>query len=158
MRDAKLSRSMRLALLIFVTLVASVPAFSQANTGRILGTVTDQTGGAIRGATVTVTDTERGTTGTLTTDCSGAYNAPSLIPGNYTVRAEFRGFRSTERQNIVLEVGKEARIDLDLQPGEQTEKITVTEALPLAETTNPVLGRTLHPGKIAALPLNGRNF
>ena len=158
MRDAKLSRSMRLALLIFATLIASISAFSQANTGRILGSVADQTGGAISGATVTVTDTERGTTRTLTTDESGAYNAPSLIPGTYTVRAEYKGFRSTERQNIVLEVGKEARIDLELQPGEQTEKITVTEALPLVETTNAVLGGTLQPGTIADLPLNGRNF
>ena len=158
MRDAKLSRSMRLALLIFATLIASISVFSQANTGRILGSVADQTGGAISGATVTVTDTERGTTRTLTTDESGAYNAPSLIPGTYTVRAEYKGFRSTERQNIVLEVGKEARIDLELQPGEQTEKITVTEALPLVETTNAVLGGTLQPGTIADLPLNGRNF
>ena len=158
MKDAALRCSLQLVLLISATLIASISAFSQANTGRILGNVTDQTGGAISGATVTVTDTERGTTRTLTTDESGAYNAPSLIPATYTVRAEYKGFRSTERQNIVLEVGKEARIDLELQPGEQTEKITVTEALPLVETTNAVLGGTLQPGTIADLPLNGRNF
>ena len=145
-------------LLVFAVILMCAPAFSQANTGRILGNVTDQTGGAIVGATVTVTDTERGTSRTLTTDESGAYNAPSLIPSTYTVRGEFKGFKSTERQNIVLEVGKEARVDLELQPGEQTEKITVTEALPLVETTNAVLGGTLQPGTIADLPLNGRNF
>jgi hypothetical protein len=94
----------------------------------------------------------------LTTDESGSYNAPSLIPGTYTVRAEYKGFRSIERQNIVLEVGKEDRVDLELQPGEQSEKIIVTEALPLVETTNAVLGGTLQPGTIEDLPLNGRNF
>ena len=158
MRHVSFRSFLRPALLSLLTLVASVSAFSQANTGRILGTVTDQTGAVIAGATVTVTDTERGTTRTLTTDDSGAYNAPSLIPGTYTIKAEFKGFRSTERQNIALEVGKEARVDLELQPGEQTEKITVTEALPLVETTNAVLGGTLQPGTIADLPLNGRNF
>ncbi len=122
-----------LALTCAVLLIC-VTGFSQANTGRILGNVTDQSGGAIAGATVTVTDTERGTTRTLVTDDSGSYNAPSLIPGTYTVGAAYKGFKSTERQNIVLEVGKEARVDLELQPGEQTEKITVTEALPLVET------------------------
>jgi hypothetical protein len=151
----KIGEALALACAVFL-ICATV--FSQANTGRILGNVNDQTGGAIAGATVTVTDTERGTTRTLTSDDSGSYSAPSLIPGTYTVRAEFKGFKSTERQNIVLEVGKEARVDLELQPGEQTEKITVTEALPLVETTNAVLGGTLQPGTIADLPLNGRNF
>jgi hypothetical protein len=158
MKDASLRSSLKFGLLFVALLFGSLQMFSQANTGRILGSVTDQTGGAISGATVTVTDTERGTTRTLTTDESGAYDAPSLIPGNYTVRGEYRGFKSTERQNIVLEVGKEDRIDLELQPGEQTEKVTVTEALPLVETTNAVLGGTLQPGTIEDLPLNGRNF
>jgi Carboxypeptidase regulatory-like domain len=158
MKNARFGRFLQFVLLVLALLFASVRVLSQANTGRILGSITDQTGGAISGATVTITDTERGTTRTLTTDESGSYNAPSLIPGTYTVRAEYKGFKSIERQNIVLEVGKEGRVDLELQPGEQTEKITVTEALPLVETTNAVLGGTLQPGTIADLPLNGRNF
>ena len=158
MRDARLRCCLQLVLLVFGVLLATTQLFSQANTGRILGSVTDQTGGAIAGATVTITDAERGTTRALTTDESGSYNAPSLIPGTYTLRAEFKGFKAIERQNVVLEVGKEARVDVELQPGEQSEKITVTEALPLVETTNAVLGGTLQPGTIADLPLNGRNF
>ena len=136
----------------------SLPAFSQANTGRILGSITDQTGGLIAGATVTVTDVERGASRTLTTDESGAYSAPSLIPSNYTVKVEYKGFRTIDRQNVVLEVGKEVRVDLSMQPGEQSEAITVTEALPLVEATNATLGGTLQPGTIQDLPLNGRNF
>jgi len=101
---------------------------------------------------------ERGTTRTLTTDDAGAYSAPSLIPGTYVVKVEYQGFKAVERQNIVLEVGKEVRVDLSLQPGDQSQMITVTEAIPLVETTNAVLGGTLQPGTIADLPLNGRNF
>ena len=140
------------------TLVVCVSLFSQANSGRILGTITDMSGGAIAGATVTVTDVERGTNRILTTDESGSYSAPNLIPGNYTIKVEYKGFRTVDRQNIVLEVGKEVRVDLSLQPGEQTQTITVTEALPLVETTNATLGGTLQPGTIQDLPLNGRNF
>jgi uncharacterized surface anchored protein len=71
-----------LAILLLCT-----PAFSQGNTGRILGTVTDQTGGVVAGATVSVIDTERGVTRTLTSDDAGEYNAPNLTPGMYTVLA-----------------------------------------------------------------------
>ena len=139
-------------------LLVSLSAFSQANSGRILGSISDQTGGAIAGATVSVRDVERGTTRTLTTDEAGAYNAPNLVPGSYTVKVEFQGFRTVERQNIVLEVGKEVRVDLSLQPGDQAQTITVTEAVPLVETTNATLGGTLSNAAIEDMPLNGRNF
>src|SRR3981189_666085 len=85
----------------------SLPVFSQGNFGRILGTVTDQSGGVISGATVTVLDTQRGVARTLTTDAAGEYSAPTLIPGDYTVRVEAKGFKRVDRQNVVLEVGKE---------------------------------------------------
>ena len=139
-------------------LLLCVPLFSQGNFGRILGSVTDQSGGVISGATVTVLDTQRGVARTLTTDEAGAYNAPTLIPGNYTVRAEAKGFKKIERQNVVLEVGKEVRVDLTVQPGEQSQTITVTEAIPLVETTNATLGGTLNNTDINDMPLNGRNY
>ncbi len=138
---------------------ASIPAFAQAgSTGRIIGSVTDSTGAVIGGATISVTDTQRGTTRTLTTDEVGAYNAPELIPGMYVVKAEFPGFKATERQNIVVEVGKEYRVDLSMEPGEQSEKVTVTEGLPLVETTSGVLGGTISNALILDLPVQGRNF
>jgi hypothetical protein len=139
-------------------LLAAVSVFAQGNAGRILGAINDQSGGAVVGATVTVTDLQRGTTRTLTVDETGAYNAPNLLPGTYKVRAEFRGFKPIERQNIGLGVGQEIRVDLTLQPGEQTQVITVSEALPLVETTNAELGGTLSNQTINDLPLNGRNF
>src|ERR1700676_415502 len=142
----------------FGVLLLCLPAFSQGNTGRILGTVTDQSGGVVAGATVTVIDTERGTNRTLTSDDAGEYNAPNLTPGMYTVRAEAKGFKKLERQNIALEVGKEVRIDLTVQPGQQEQTVTVTEQVPLVETTNATLGGTLDNADIIDMPLNGRNY
>src|SRR5712691_8851333 len=139
-------------------LLLCLPLFSQGSSGRILGTVTDQSGGVISGATVTVTDTERGVTKTLVTNEAGEYNAPNLTPGAYKVRVEAKGFKTVERQNVVLEVGKEIRVDLSPQPGEQTQTVTVTESIPLVETTNATLGGTLNNADINDMPLNGRNY
>jgi len=139
-------------------LLFSVSLFSQSSSGRILGTITDQSGGVIAGATVTVLDQDRGVTRTLTTDEAGAYNAPNLTPGPYTVRIEAKGFQTIERKDIAVGVGKEVRIDLTPQPGEQSQTVTVTEAVPLVETTNATLGGTLNTSDIADLPLNGRDY
>lgn len=134
------------------------PLFSQGSAGRILGSVTDQSGAVVSGATVTVLDVNRGIARTLTTDQSGEYVAPSLLPGKYSVRAEFKGFKAVDRQNIALEVNQDVRVDLSLQPGDQTQTITVTEELPLIETTNASLGGTLSNETINDLPLNGRSY
>ena len=139
-------------------LFACLQAYSQGSSGRILGTVTDQSGGVIAGATVTVTDTQRGVSRSLTTDDAGEYSAPQLLPGTYKVRAESKGFSATERTDLLLETGKEIRVDFSLSPGQQTQTITVTEQLPVVETTNATLGGTLSNQTINDLPLNGRNY
>jgi Carboxypeptidase regulatory-like domain len=141
-----------------VMLLASLPLPSQTNMGRISGTVRDESGAAIAGATVTVTDVAKNVSRPLTTDQAGAYNAPSLIPGTKTVRAEFKGFKTVDRQNIVLNVGGDLRVDFVLQPGAVTQTITVTETPPMIETTNTTLGGVLSNQTINELPLNGRNF
>jgi hypothetical protein len=143
---------------VFALLLICLPAFSQGSFGRILGTVTDQSGGVIAGAIVTVVDTERGINRTLTTDDAGAYNAPNLTAGNYIVRAEAKGFKRIERQGVVIEVGHEVRVDLTVQPGDQNQTLTVTESVPLVETTNATMGGTLENADIIDLPLNGRDY
>ncbi len=159
--DMKVTKTkcwLRSALLVCAALVTAIPLFSQAYSGQILGTVTDQTGGAIMGASVTVTDVDRGVSRTVMTDESGQYSAPNLTPGTYRVRVEYKGFRTVERANIAVEVAKQVRSDFTMQPGEQTQTLTVTEQLPLVDATNATLGGTLQPGTIQDLPLNGRNF
>jgi len=142
-----------LAVLLF-----SLALFAQGNFGRVLGTVTDQTGAAIPGAAVTVVDTERGISRTLVTDQAGEYNAPNLIPGTYTVRVEAKGFQTLNRQNIVIDVGQEVRVDLTPKPGEQTQTVTITESIPLVDTASATLGGALSNAEINDLPLNGRNY
>ncbi|PYU19260.1 MAG: hypothetical protein DMG30_24760 [Acidobacteria bacterium] len=158
LKIARATKAMPLLGALAGVLLFSLALFSQTNYGRILGIVTDQTGGVISGATVTVIDTQRGVARTLMTDQAGEYNAPTLIPGTYTVRVETNGFKKLERQNVLVEVGKDVRVDVTVQPGEQNQTVTVTESIPLVETTNATLGGALSNETINDLPLNGRNY
>src|SRR5665213_179276 len=118
----------------------SAALFAQGTQGRIAGTIADQSGAVIAGATVTVMDVQRGIPRSLTTDRTGEYVAPSLLPGTYTVRAEAKGFKTVEDSNLLLEVGQDLRVDLTLQPGDQTQTVNVTGEAPAVETTNATLG------------------
>ncbi|HWX93240.1 MAG TPA: carboxypeptidase regulatory-like domain-containing protein [Terriglobales bacterium] len=138
--------------------LACHPLLAQTNTGRILGSVTDSTGAALDGASVIVTDLERGVSRSLRSDQAGAYVAPELLPGSYKVRAEAKGFRSVERINIVLEVARDIVVDFQLQPGEVKETVVVSEEIPLLDTTSATLGGTLSNNEINDLPLSGRNY
>src|SRR6202790_5417303 len=86
--EGRCREAMQLLGGVFALLLLCLPAYSQGSSARILGTVSDQSGGVVAGATVSVLDTERGVTRTLTTDDAGEYNAPNLIPGTYTIRGE----------------------------------------------------------------------
>ena len=103
---------------ILGVLLLSLPLASQGNQGTIQGTVFDQSGGAIAGATVTVVDTARGISRSLTTDSAGAYVAVNLTPGAYVVRGEAKGFQALEHSNVAVEVGQNIR---KAQPVHQAE-------------------------------------
>lgn len=141
-----------------VYFLLSMPVLAQSNAGRILGTVVDQSGAVIVGASVTVTDVQRGITRTLTTDQAGEYAAPNLLPGTYTVRAEAKGFKTVARPNLLLQVGQDLGIDLILPPGQRNETIVVGDEAPMVDTTGATLGGTLSNETINDLPLNGRNY
>ena len=95
-----------------IAFLMCLPLFAGHNAGRISGAITDQSGGAIAGAKVTVNNVARGESRVLTTDAAGQYAAPDLDPGIYSVRVEFMGFQVTERQNIDVGVGGDLRVDL----------------------------------------------
>jgi hypothetical protein len=143
---------------VLMLLLWASPLFSQSSTGRILGAVTDQSGGAVAAAPVTVTNVQTGVARNLTTDQSGQYVAPNLIPGTYAVKVAAPGFKTIDRQGIVLEIDKDVRVDLQLSPGELTQTVEVTGSAPMVDSQTVTLGGTLDNSTINDLPLNGRNF
>src|SRR5580700_6517879 len=152
------SNGIRFLGIVTLLLAVSVPVFSQTVTGRLLGTVADQSGAAVAGATVIITDVQRGTSRTVVTDESGNYVAPELQPGTYKVRAEAKGFKTVERPTIPVEVGTDLRVDITLPAGSLSETVVVTDEVPLIDTTSSTLGGTLSNAQINDLPLNGRNY
>jgi hypothetical protein len=137
---------------------AVYPVRAQSTAGRILGTVTDQSGAAVISARVAITDLERGTSRTLTTDEAGAYVAADLTPGNYKIQVEAKGFKTVQRPSVGVEVASDVRIDFALRPGQVSETIIVDENVPLVNTTSATLGGTLSNQEINDLPLSGRNY
>ncbi len=146
-----------IAVFLFVFSVFGI-ASGQTQEGRILGTVIDQSGGLVKGARVTITNVDTGVARTLETNEAGDYVAPSLPPGPYKLVVEATGFKKVERGGIRLEVAKDLRLDVTMQPGSVSEVVEVTEQVPLVETTNDTLGGTFANKSINDLPLNGRDF
>src|SRR5438094_5259414 len=159
MRSVRRRMTTRMFNASLVVLLFSLALLAQqANFGRILGKVSDPSGAVLPGASISIVDTQRGLARTVTTDEAGLYNAPTLIPGTYTVRVEFPGFKTLARENVVVEVGQEIRVDLTIEPGAQSETVTVNEAIPLVDATGSTLGGTLSNSDINDMPLNGRNY
>jgi hypothetical protein len=144
--------------LAFALSVLSLSAVAQTTAGRILGSVTDQSGASVPGASVVVTDVQRGTSRTLTTDDAGSYAATNLQPGTYQIRVEAKGFKTTERPNLQVEVASDVRADFTLQTGQVSETVTISDEVPLLNTTSATLGGTLSNKEINDLPLSGRNY
>jgi hypothetical protein len=132
---------------------------AQTFRGTILGTVTDSSGAAVSGATVTVKNIETGLLRTAATGDDGSYSVPELPIGNYSVTVEMNGFKSGVVSGIHVEISSERRADVTLQPGEVTQKIEVSgEALPLVETTSNTLGGAFEGQQVENLPINGRDY
>src|ERR1051325_775701 len=151
-------RPLRLLVAPLLLLAICTHAPAQTYQGRILGTVTDQSGAVVSKARVIITNVETGAVREVETSDTGDYTAPNLSPGLYSVVAEAQGFKKSERPSIRLEVARDARIDMVLTPGDIAESVTVTDEAPLVDTTNTTLGGTFSNKAINDLPLNGRDF
>ena len=145
-------------IVLVLQLLLSLPVYSQTTTGRILGSVHDSQDAAIIGAKITVTDVQRGITRVLATDETGEYVAADLQPSTYKVFIEAKGFNSYEAADLLLEVGKDIRLDVKLKTGDTNQVITITEEIPMLDTTTSTLGGTMSNKEINDLPLNGRNY
>src|SRR5262245_23768158 len=142
---------------VVLALTASIAiAFSQTGTSSITGTVSDSTGSAIPGVGITITNQESGARVETATNEVGVYRVPSLPPGVYRIEAELPGFNKLTRGPITLLVSQTLAIDLQLQVGQISETVDVTEAAPLIESQSSDIGQAVNRQMIAALPLPNR--
>ena len=144
---------------LLIALAFCVPANAQTFRGTILGTVTDTSGAAIPGATVSVKNTGTGLLRTITTDDDGNYSTPELPIGTYSVTVEKSGFKSGLVSGISVEVSTERRADVILQPGEVSETVEVSgDTLTQVESTSNTLGGIIESTVVTNLPVNGRDY
>ena len=144
--------------LVWLLMLAAVPAAAQVDTGTLLGTIKDQSGGVLPGATVTVTHEGQGFSLSTVTREDGTFIITPIRTGSYTVRVEFPGFRKTERRGIGVSIQQSAVVDLTLETGNLTEDVVVTATAPLLETGTGTVGQTLGSETIENLPINGRDY
>jgi hypothetical protein len=142
-------------VLVFL-LSTSLPA--QVDTGAILGTVKDQSGGVIPGAKVTLTNAGTGVSVTAKTGADGAYVFRPVKIGTYSVAAEYQAFRKTEQRDVRVDVQQQVVVDLTLLPGQITQSVEVTGAPPALQTQDSSVGQVVGTREVNDLPLNGRNF
>lgn len=109
--------------LLFFYLSLAVQGSAQVNTASLTGLVTDPTGASVSNASVTVKNKATTVESSATTDASGYYTFASLPVGAYTLQVELQGFKKAVQENINLEVGQKARIDLSLEVGAVTESV-----------------------------------
>ncbi len=150
-------RLARSGVFLVLVLVAGPSAVAQVTTGTLVGTVTDA-GGVVPGAIVTILDENRGTRSTYTTDEGGAWTAPFLNPGTYTVEVEMAGFKKWVRSGIALEVNQRGRVDATLEVGTLEETTVVVASAPLLRSESSEVGAAIEEKAIRELPLNARNF
>jgi hypothetical protein len=142
-----------LVCLVAVALGFAAAAGAQESRGTIQGTVKDQQGAVVAGATVTITNTDTKTTVSLKSSEVGRYAAPLLMPGPYTVTVEASGFRKELHQGIDLLTGDVTNVDITLQVGSTTEVYTVTAEAPLVDVTHTDTGTALDDRSVRDLPV-----
>ena len=126
--------------------------------GSIFGTVTDNTGAVVPGATITVTDVSKGTSVTAQTDASGGYLVQHLIADTYQVSAEAKGFSKTSVDNVLVYVDTQPKVDIKLAVGEVNNTVTVTGGAPLLETARADVSTIFNSRALQDLPNLNRNF
>lgn len=147
-----------LACLLLSVLLVSSALFAQ-DTATITGSVTDPSGAALGGATVTLASPDRGVNRTASTNAAGDYLFAVVPPGAYNLSVTAAGFKRYEAKGVILRVATKSRVDVALQVGAATSEITVegTEVAQV-ETQSSDLGNTVGGKEISQLELNGRDF
>src|SRR3954452_1977245 len=138
-------------------LILASYANGQTATGSISGLVKDPSGSALNGATATLTNIATNEVRSLTTNTVGLYSFQLLPPATYRLEIKQPGFRSFVADNLTLNVGQSVSRDIDLQLGQASETVTVTEFGPQIESETASLGQVLSNKSIVDLPINGRN-
>ena len=143
---------------LVLSVCCAVPAAAQVATGTILGNVKDASGASVPGAMITATNLDTQFTRSTATDSSGQYALLLLPVGTYKVDVTLDGFKSFAQTGIMLEVGRNARVDATIEPGAISEVVSVIADSPLVEVNTGSLSRSVTQNDVLNLPLVNRDL
>jgi Carboxypeptidase regulatory-like domain/TonB dependent receptor len=146
-----------LSLAVSLSFMGSV-AQAQFDVGSLVGTIRDQSGAAVAGASITATNTATNIESSAASNGSGDYEIPSLHVGVYTISAKATNYAEAVAQNIAISVGSRQRIDLELKVGETQSSVEVSDVALQLETDSSQRGQTITQYQTQALPLVSRNY
>ncbi|MEP7338479.1 MAG: carboxypeptidase-like regulatory domain-containing protein, partial [Acidobacteriota bacterium] len=146
-----------LCLLLAIFSAATAWAQSQSTTGAIQGTVADEAGAVITGATVEVKNLDNNLAKTMATDEGGRFVFLQLQSGRYTLTASKQGYATVEQQNLSLTVGQTVSLNLGLKVSAVQERVTITAA-PTIDAVKIESSTTLNETAISRTPVLGRKF
>ncbi len=146
------------SLTVVLALVAATPARAQVSGATLSGLITDENGGAVPDAAISIKNVGTGVTRDLTTNSDGFYSAPNLLPGSYEVRITAKGFQTFVQKEITLTVGAQQALNLSLKVGQLNQTVEVNAALPDIQTTSSTISATVDSTTVRQLPLNGRDW
>jgi hypothetical protein len=146
-----------LPCLVVLLALAANQAVAQSSNGQINGLVTDSSGAAVSGASIAATDTATGVAYRGTTNGSGVYVLPQLVPGIYKVTLTKEGFATVERPELTVRTGDHLSLDFSLRPATTKEVVTVTESAPLLQADQSSSSTVLDNKMITELPQLNRN-
>src|SRR3954464_3408104 len=133
-------------------------AWSQSNVGEISGQVSDATGAAVPGCSVTATHTQTGLKRTVMTQDNGIFVFAALPEGKYNVVAEKQGFRSSEQAGVVLDAATRRNMDFRMEVGAVSESVTVSAAVEQVQTASGDVTRVIGSRQLSQIALNGGNY
>ena len=159
--DSRLTSTRRafqraLAGMLFTVIPGLLAA--QPTTGSISGTIVDASGAVLPGVHVVVTQVDTGAARTQTSDERGRYRVLNLNPGDYVVVAELSGFTRTVRDDLVVAIGRDLLVDMQMAVGALSESVTVSGETASIDLGLATAGGVVTTKQIAELPLNGRSF
>ncbi|HEY2930416.1 MAG TPA: carboxypeptidase regulatory-like domain-containing protein [Acidobacteriota bacterium] len=149
--------SFRISAVPLILGALAATASAQEFRATVTGRVTDPTGLAVPGVSVTARNLQSNETATAVTTDSGDYSIPFLKPGLYSITAEIPGFKTVKRDKLELSVSQTATIDIQLQVGEVIDAVVVTSDEPLMDDSKGDRGTVIDNQHVTELPLNARN-
>ena len=153
-----MKRAIGFLLALSFVVLAPRGVYAQFDTATVVGTVRDNSGAVVPGATVTLTNLDTGISTTRLTDANGSYEFITVRVGRYRVIAELQGFSTARADNIQVAVGARQRVELQLTPGNLTETVEVVGTSMLLETDSSQRGQVITSEQAVQLPLNGREY